>query len=71
MLGNQFLSVGEVELARNLLRESGGLDKAKQDSKQNAQQAKTLINQTNLTADIKQFFNSFITYIEDSLNWYK
>jgi geranylgeranyl pyrophosphate synthase len=71
LLGKQFLSVGEVELARNLLRESGGLDKAKQDSKQHAQQAKTYINQTNLTTDIKQFFNSFITYIEDSLNWYK
>lgn len=71
LLGKQFLSIGEVELARNMLRESGGLDKAKQDSKLHAQQAKTYINQTSLTADIKQFFNSFITYIEDSLNWYK
>jgi geranylgeranyl pyrophosphate synthase len=71
ILGKEFLSIGEVELARNLLRESGGLDAAKQESKQHAEQAKTLITQTSLADDIKEFFNSFIAYIEESLNWYK
>jgi geranylgeranyl diphosphate synthase type I len=71
LLGKEFLNMGEVELARKLLRESGGLDAAKQQSRKHAEQAKALIAQTNLTEDVKEFFNSFIQYIEDSLNWYK
>jgi len=71
LLGKEFLNMGEIELARKLLRESGGLDAAKQESKKHAEQAKNLINQTSLTDDPKEFFNSFIQYIEDSLNWYK
>ncbi len=71
ILGKQFLSFGEIDLARKLLRESGGLDAAKQTSKKHAKQARALITQTSLTEDVKEFFNSFILYIEDSLNWYK
>jgi len=71
LLGKQFLSAGEKDLARKLLRESGGLDAAKQTSKKHAKQARAEINQTSLTGDIKEFFNSFILYIEESLNWYK
>jgi geranylgeranyl diphosphate synthase, type I len=71
LLGKQFLSFGEKDLARELLRESGGLDKAKHVSKTHAQQARKLITQTSLTDDVKEFFNSFIQYIEDSLDWYK
>jgi geranylgeranyl pyrophosphate synthase len=71
LLGKQFLNMGEIELTRTLLRESGGLDAAKQVSRKHAEQAKALINQTSLTEDVKEFFSSFIGYIEDSLNWYK
>lgn len=71
LLGKQFLSYGEKDLARQLLKETGGLDKAKQISKKYAIQSRTLILQTNLSDDIKQFFNSFIQYIEESLEWYK
>lgn len=71
LLGKQFLSFGEKDLARELLRESGGLDTAKQVSKNHAKQARQLINQTTLTEDVKGFFNSFILYIEESLEWYK
>jgi len=71
LLGKQFLSYGEKDLARQLLRESGGLDAAKQASKNYAQQARKLITQTGLTEDVKEFFNSFIAYIEESLDWYK
>ena len=71
LLGKQFLSFGEIDLARKLLRESGGLDAAKQASKKHAKQARTLITKTRLTEDVKEFFNSFILYIEESLNWYK
>jgi geranylgeranyl pyrophosphate synthase len=71
LLGKQFLSYGEKDLARQLLRESGGLDAAKQASKKHAQQARDFITQTSLTDDVKEFFSSFIQYIEDSLDWYK
>ncbi len=71
LLGKEFLNMGEIELIRKLIRESGGLDAAKQDSKNHAEQAKAFINQTSLAGDIKEFFNSFIGYVEKSLNWYK
>jgi geranylgeranyl pyrophosphate synthase len=71
ILGKQFLSYGEKDLAREILRESGGLDAAKQESKKHAQQARQLITKTSLPQDIKEFFNSFILYIEQSLDWYK
>jgi geranylgeranyl diphosphate synthase type I len=71
LLGKQFLNMGEIELVRKLLRESGGLDAAKQESRKHAEQAKALINQTSLAEDVKEFFSSFIGYIEESLNWYK
>ena len=71
LLGKQFLSYGEKELARSLLRESGGLDAAKQVSKSHAKKARRLLTQTNLSKDVKEFFNNFILYIEESLDWYK
>jgi geranylgeranyl pyrophosphate synthase len=53
-----------------LLRESGGLEKAKQASKKYAKQARKLISKLSLSEDVKEFFNSFIQYIEQSLDWY-
>ena len=60
LLGKEFLNMGEIELARKLLRESGGLDAAKQESRKHAEQAKALITQTSLAEDAKEFFSSFI-----------
>jgi geranylgeranyl diphosphate synthase type I len=71
LLGKEFLSFGEIELIRKLLRESGGLDTAKQASREHAEKAKALITKTSLSGDVKEFFSSFIEYIEESLNWYK
>jgi geranylgeranyl pyrophosphate synthase len=71
LLGKEFLSFGEIDLIRKLLRDSGGLDAAKQASRKHAKQAKALMTQTSLTEDIKDFFSSFIGYIEESLDWYK
>ena len=71
LLGKEFLSFGEIDLIRDVLRESGGLDAAKQASREHAEQAKIFIAQTSLTAEIKDFFSSFISYIEESLDWYK
>ena len=71
LLGKEFLSFGEIDLIRKLLRESGGLDAAKQASRNHAEQAKAHIIETSLSGDVKEFFSSFIGYIEKSLDWYK
>ena len=71
LLGKQLLSIGDKDLVKRLLRESGGLDMAKQASKKYAEKARAIINQTSLADDVKKFFNSFIRYIEESLEWYK
>jgi geranylgeranyl pyrophosphate synthase len=71
LMGKQFLSFGEKELARQIVRESGALDQAKQASKNHAEQAKGDLNKTGLADEVKKFFSSFINYIEQSLDWYK
>jgi len=71
LMGKQFLSFGEKDLARKIIRESGALDHAKQTSRNHAEQAKADLNKTGLAAEVKQFFSSFISYIEQSLDWYK
>lgn len=71
LLGKQFLTYGEKNLARKLLRESGGLDAAKKVSRRHAKQARKILTQTSLTEEVKEFFNSLILYIEESLEWYK
>lgn len=71
LLGKQFLSFGEKDLVRKLLRETKGLDTAKKISRKYAKNAKEIIEQTSLRDDIKEFFKTFIGYIEKSLDWYK
>jgi geranylgeranyl pyrophosphate synthase len=71
ILGKKRLSQNERDLIRAAIRESGGLDAAKNTSKQHADEARTLITQTSLHDDVKEFFNSFISYIAENLDWYK
>jgi geranylgeranyl pyrophosphate synthase len=71
LLGKKNLNRGDIELVRKVLRESGGLDDAKKTSKKHAEEAKALLAQTSLSDDVKEFFKSFILYIEESLEWYK
>jgi geranylgeranyl pyrophosphate synthase len=71
LLGKTTLNEGDIELVRQLLRESGGLDAAKKISKKHAEEARALLTQTRLSEDVKEFFKSFILYIEESLEWYK
>jgi geranylgeranyl pyrophosphate synthase len=70
-LGKKSLSRGDVELIRTVIKESGALEAAKKTSKKYAEKARALIAQTNLSDDVKAFFNSLIIYIEESLDWYK
>lgn len=60
-----------LELVRAVVRESGALEAAKEKSKEHAEKAKALITQTCLSDETKRFFLSLITYIQESLDWYK
>jgi geranylgeranyl pyrophosphate synthase len=71
LLGKTNLNRGDIELVRTLLRESGGLDAAKKTSRKHAEKAKALLTQTSLNNEVKEFFSSFISYIDESLDWYK
>jgi geranylgeranyl pyrophosphate synthase len=70
-LGKKHLSPDDVNHIRTVIRESGGLEAAKNMSKAHAEKAKVLISQTSLHRDVKEWFNRFIAYVEKSLEWYK
>jgi len=70
LLGKK-LDPEEIEIARLSIKESGGLEKSKEISKKHAEKAKELILKTMLNEETKEFFSSFINYIEESLEWYK
>jgi len=70
-LGKKSLNYRDVDLIRTAIKESGGLEAAKEELKEYAEKAIVLISQTSLHNEVKEFFNSLIAYIEESLNWYK
>lgn len=70
LLGKK-LNEKEVETARTIIRETGALEKAKTHTKSHTEKAKTLINNTKLSNEAKQYYNQLLAYIEESLEWYK
>jgi len=70
LLGRR-LNAEEIELARLIIKESGGLEAAKERSKAHAKKAKSLLADTRLNEETMEFFVSFIDYIEESIEWYK
>ena len=71
ILGKKHLTQEDLRLIRDAVRKSGGLEAAKKVSRKRAERARSLIAQTNLNDDVKEFFNSLIDYIDESLDWYK
>lgn len=71
LIGKGSVSQGDLELIRGMVMESGGLGAAKEKSREHAEKAKAFILQTSLSDEIKEFYISLITYIEESLDWYK
>lgn len=69
--GRKTIGKEDVESLRNIVRRTGGLDKAKRDLRKHAEEAKSLIAMTSMLGEVKGFFNSLIAYIENSLDWYK
>lgn len=69
-LGKKNLNKEDVDRIRLIIKESGGLKNAKEELRAHAEKATALITQTNLHNEEKEFFNSLIAYIVESLNWY-
>ncbi|MCS4542268.1 MAG: polyprenyl synthetase family protein, partial [Euryarchaeota archaeon] len=61
----------DIERIKQIIRESGALDKAKQESKMHANKAIKLIEETILDKETKEFFTGFINFVSQSLDWYK
>jgi geranylgeranyl diphosphate synthase type I len=61
----------DIGYVQALIRDCGALDMAKSISRGHAREAEKLIAQTEMNQDAKDFFVSFIRYVDESLDWYK
>ncbi len=61
----------DIEKIREIIKRTGALDKAKEDSRTHAKKAIELIKKTSLSEETKEFFVGFIEYVAESLEWYK
>ncbi|MBN1322587.1 MAG: polyprenyl synthetase family protein [Methanotrichaceae archaeon] len=69
--GERELSDEEVDEVQEIIRSSGALDEAKAISSAHAREAERLISRTRMGEAEKEFFISFIRYVDESLEWYK
>ena len=71
LLGKKSLNREDTTLIREVVKKTGGLEAAKKISRKYTETARMLVSQTGLNDDVKEFFNSLIAYIEESLDWYR
>jgi geranylgeranyl diphosphate synthase type I len=64
------LEDAEIKYVQSLIRDCGALDKAKSISREHAGQAEKMISMTGMNQDAKNFFISFIRFVDESLDWY-
>lgn len=60
----------EIKEIQDIIRESGALQEAKFISRDNARKAESLISSTLMGYEEKEFFLSFIRYVDESVDWY-
>jgi geranylgeranyl diphosphate synthase, type I len=65
------LNSAEIEYVQSLIRDCGALDEAKSISREHARQAEEMISRTGMNQEAKDFFISFIRFVDESLDWYK
>ncbi|PIU14802.1 MAG: hypothetical protein COT21_00360 [Hadesarchaea archaeon CG08_land_8_20_14_0_20_51_8] len=71
VLGKGRISPEDLERVCAAIRNTGGLEAAKRKSMKHAKRAKVLISRTKMDKESKEFFDAFIDYIVQSLDWYK
>lgn len=65
------LTEAKIKEIQEIVRESGALDEAKSISRTHANEAERAITGTGMNEEAKDFFVSFIKYVDESLEWYK
>jgi geranylgeranyl diphosphate synthase, type I len=71
MAEERALSDADINQVQMLIRDCGALDRAKSISRMHARKAEKIISMTKMSDDAKDFFVSFIKYVDESLDWYK
>jgi geranylgeranyl diphosphate synthase type I len=71
LVGKTDISQEEMKRVREIIRNCGALERAKEKSRDHAERAVELIKKTSMEQDVKDFFTSFIGYVADSLEWYR
>lgn len=61
----------DIRDIQDLIRDCGALEEAKSISRNHAMEAASLIPETEMNEEAKDFFVSFIGYVAESLEWYK
>jgi geranylgeranyl pyrophosphate synthase len=65
------ISAESIREIQEIIRDCGALDEAKSISREHARQAENLISMTTMNHESKDFFVSFIRYVDQSLDWYR
>lgn len=60
-----------IKEIQEIVRSRGALDAAKSISREHAQEAEKSISRTGMNTEAKDFFVSFIRYVDESLDWYR
>lgn len=60
----------DVERFRELVRDCGALERAKEESRGHADRAVELLEETSMDPEVKEFFSSFMEFVSESLEWY-
>jgi geranylgeranyl diphosphate synthase type II len=71
MKGDMELKEENIPAMKELIRNCGALDEAKSISRRHGREAQSLISQTEMNDEAKEFFISMIDYVVESLEWYK
>jgi len=71
MKGDMELKEEIIPAMKEIIRNCGALDEAKSISLRHGREAQSLISQTEMNDDSKEFFISLIDYVVESLEWYK
>jgi geranylgeranyl pyrophosphate synthase len=71
MASPHVLSDEEIKEVQDVIRKCGALDEAKFISRAHAAEAQRLISETEMSDEAKNFFISFIKYVDESLDWYQ
>ncbi len=71
LLASKRLERQQIERVKEIIRCHGALEKAKQRSKEHAENAVKLLNKTSMNDHSKSFFSYLANFVSESLDWYR